>query len=170
MMMRYVGLAACLLLGACGGGGGNSGGSTPPPTGSNPPPSTPIAVSGAVQKGPFLVGSTVLVNKLDAQGRPTDSTVVTEIKDSIGSFSFQTTSAGPVQIVASGYYFSELTGNVSNGSLTLKALLEVQSTATQTAYVNILTHLINNRVLYTHRHVAPNSHSRALSSRRHELL
>lgn len=149
MMMRYVGLAACLLLGACGGGGGgNSGGSTPPPTGSNPPPSTSIAVSGAVQKGPFLVGSTVLVNKLDAQGRPTDSTVVTEIKDSIGSFSFQTTSAGPVQIVASGYYFSELTGNVSNGTLTLKALLEVQNTAAQTAYVNILTHLINNRVLH----------------------
>jgi N-acetylneuraminic acid mutarotase len=147
--MRYVGLAACLLVGACGGGGGdNSGGSTPPPTGSNPPPTTSISVSGAVQKGPFLVGSTVLVNKLDAQGRPTDSTIVTEIEDSIGSFSFQANGAGPVQIVASGYYFSELTGNVSSGTLTLKALLDVSSAASkQTAYVNILTHLVNNRVL-----------------------
>jgi N-acetylneuraminic acid mutarotase len=148
MSTRYVGLAACLLLAACGGGGGG-GTSTPPPGGSTTPPPTvtSLSVAGAVQKGPFLVGSTVLVNKLDAQGRPTDSTVVTEIKDSIGSFSFTTSSAGPVQIVASGYYFSELTGNVSNGTLTLKALYDVGSTATQTAYVNLMTHLINDRVL-----------------------
>ncbi|WP_116809686.1 Kelch repeat-containing protein [Steroidobacter cummioxidans] len=149
MMMRYVGLAACLLLGACGGGGGGgSGGGTPPPTGSEPPPSTSASVSGAVQKGPFLVGSTVLVNKLDTQGRPTDSTTVTEIADSIGSFSFRSTGTGPVQIIASGYYFNELTGNVSGGTLTLKALYDVGSASTQTAYVNILTHLINNRVLH----------------------
>lgn len=147
MTIRYVGLAACLLLAAC--GGGDSGTSTPPPGGgSTPPPAvTTLSVAGAVQKGPFLVGSTVLVNKLDAQGRPTDSTIVTEIKDSIGSFSFTTTGAGPVQIVASGYYFSELTGNVSNGTLTLKALYDVGSATTQTAYVNLMTHLINDRVL-----------------------
>jgi N-acetylneuraminic acid mutarotase len=148
MTMRYVGLAACFLLAACGSGGGGSDTSGPGPSGSsNPPPVTTVSVSGAVQKGPFLVGSTVLVNKLNAQGQPTDSTIVTEIQDSIGSFSFSTSTPGPVQIVASGYYFSELTGNVSNGSLTLKALYNVGSASTQTAYVNILTHLINGRVL-----------------------
>lgn len=153
MTMRWVSLAACLLLAACGGGGGSSGGSgnQDPSGSSNPPPVTPVppvAVSGAVQKGPFLVGSTVLVNRLDAQAHPTDSTIVTEIKDSIGSFSFTASTPSPVQIVATGYYFSELTGNVSNGTLTLKSLYNVSSTATQTAYVNILTHLINDRVLH----------------------
>jgi hypothetical protein len=104
-------------------------------------------VEGAVQKGPFMVGSTVLVNRLDSRGRPTSSTLVTEIEDSIGSFSFETTEAGPVQIVAIGYYFSELTGQISSGMLSLKGLYEVSGAARQTAHVNILTHLINDRVL-----------------------
>jgi N-acetylneuraminic acid mutarotase len=148
MTTRYVALAACFLLAACGGGGGSSGtGTQAPPGSSSPPPVTTVSVSGAVQKGPFLVGTPVLVNKLDAQHQPTDSTIVTQINDSIGSFSFSTSTPGPVQIVATGYYFSELTGNVSNGTLTLKALYNVGTTSTQTAYVNILTHLINDRVL-----------------------
>ena len=148
MVSRFVAFAAFLLLSACGGGG--TAGSTTPPQGSGPqtPPTPPsVSVAGAVQKGPFLVGSTVLVNKLDALGHPTDSTIVTEIEDSVGSFSFKSSSAGPVQIVASGYYFSELTGQVSSGTLTLKALYEVGSADRQTAYVNIMTHLINDRVL-----------------------
>jgi N-acetylneuraminic acid mutarotase len=148
--MRHIGLASFVFLAACGGGGGSSNNSTstpPPASNAPPPPVTTVGVRGAVQKGPFIVGSTVLVNKLDAQGRPTDSTVVTEVNDSIGSFSFNASSPGPVQIVATGYYFSELTGNVSNGSLTLKALYNVGGASTQSAYVNILTHLINNRVL-----------------------
>jgi N-acetylneuraminic acid mutarotase len=106
-----------------------------------------MSVAGAVQKGPFLVGSTVLVNQLTAIGAPTNSTLVTEIEDSIGTFSFDTTTPGPVQIVASGYYFNELTGQPSAGTLTLKALYQVSNDATQHAYVNIMTHLINDRVL-----------------------
>jgi N-acetylneuraminic acid mutarotase len=106
-----------------------------------------MSVAGAVQKGPFLVGSTVLVNQLTSNGAPTNSTLVTEIEDSIGTFSFDTTTPGPVQIVATGYYFNELTGQPSSGTLTLKALYQVSDAATQHAYVNIMTHLINDRVL-----------------------
>ena len=62
------------------------------------------------QKGRFLVRSTVLINLLDERGRSTMSTIVSKIEDSIGSFSFVTSQPGPVQLVASGYYFSELTG------------------------------------------------------------
>ena len=57
------------------------------------------------------------------------------------------TERGPVQIVATGYYFSELTGQISDGQLTLRALYEVGTDARQIAHVNILTHLINDRVL-----------------------
>ena len=112
-----------------------------------PVPATPVVIEGAVQKGPFIVGSTVLINRLDSRGRSTPSTLVAEIKDSVGSFSFETTESGPVQIVATGYYFSELTGQVSDGQLTLKAMYEVDTDARQVAHVNILTHLINDRVL-----------------------
>ena len=111
------------------------------------PPASPVLIEGAVQKGPFIVGSTVLINRLDDRGRSTPSTLVAEIEDSVGSFSFETTERGPVQIIATGYYFSELTGQISDGQLTLKALYEVGTDARQVAHVNILTHLINDRVL-----------------------
>ena len=109
--------------------------------------SSPVVIEGAVQKGPFIVGSTVFINRLDSRGRSTPSTLLAEIEDSIGSFSFETIESGPVQIVATGYYFSELTGQISDGQLTLKALYEVGTDARQVAHVNILTHLINDRVL-----------------------
>ena len=137
---RVVCVLAALALAGCGGGGGGT-----PSVG--PRLASPVLIEGAVQKGPFIVGSTVLINRLDSRGRSTPSTLVAEIEDSVGSFSFETTERGPVQIVATGYYFSELTGQISDGQLTLKALYEVSTDARQIAHVNILTHLINDRVL-----------------------
>jgi hypothetical protein len=90
----------------------------------------------------------VLINKLTTRGAPTDATLTTDIEDSIGTFSFNTTAPGPVQIVANGYYFNELTGQPSSGTLTLKALYEVNEQNDQRAYVNIMTHLVNERVLH----------------------
>ena len=153
MLKRYraLGLTALLGLAACGGGGGSAPTPPAPPT---PPPAAPpvtqapsVQVDGAVQKGPFLVGSTVLINRRDERGRSTSATILSEIKDSIGSFSFVTDDPGLVQIVATGYYFSELTGQVSSGTLTLRAILEIEDRPGQKAYVNIMTHLINDRVL-----------------------
>ena len=150
MSLRILSLVAVLLLGGCGGGSwrwplaDRRDTFAPAPT---PAPPPVVEVNGAVQKGPFLVGSTVLINLLDERGRSTPSTIVAEIEDSIGSFSFVTSQRGPVQLVASGYYFSELTGQVSFGVITLRALYEISDEQGQIAYVNILTHLINNRVL-----------------------
>jgi N-acetylneuraminic acid mutarotase len=148
MNYRPVVFVVGLLIVGCGGGGG---GSQPAPSAPTPPALTPpapsIAVSGAVQKGPFLVGSTVLINWLDNLGRPTASTIVSQVEDSIGSFDFVSTEPGPVQIVATGYYFSELTGQPSSGTLTLRALYQIGTQSTQKAYVNMLTHLINDRAL-----------------------
>ena len=113
----------------------------------NPPPSVAVDVRGTVQKGPFLVGSTVLINRLDNMGRSTSSTIVSQVEDSIGSFDFVSNEPGPVQIVASGYYFSELTGQPSDGTLTLRALYQLTNQPNQIAHVNMLTHLINDRAL-----------------------
>ena len=127
MNHRYVTLLAASWLAGCGGGGGGGqpAPNQPAPPAQNPPANPSLAVSGAVQKGPFLVGSTVLINRLDSLGRSTASTIVSQVEDSIGSFDFVSTEPGPVQIVASGYYFSELTGQVSNGTLTLRALYQI---------------------------------------------
>lgn len=72
---------------------------------------------------------------------------ITEITDSLGSFAFTVSESGPVQIISDGYYFSELTGEISSGTLALKAIYNASSDNEQQAYVNVLTHLINNRVL-----------------------
>lgn len=125
-------LSVILVLTACGGSENSS---------------APITISGAVQKGPFIVGTPVLVNKLDKYGNASESTVLTEIEDSIGSFSFEIEGNAPVQVISNGYYFSELTGQISSGTLTLKAIYNASGENKQVAYVNILTHLINDRVL-----------------------
>lgn len=150
MGMRSNAVVLCVLvsLGGCGGGAQAPSTITPPPaTPPVPPAPTPVEISGAVQKGPFLVGTTVLVNRRDERGNSTSATIVSEIEDSIGSFDFVTTESGLVQIIAQGYYFSELTGQISTSTLELKSLYEIGEEAGQTAYVNIMTHLINDRVL-----------------------
>lgn len=133
--------AACLLmsllfLAACGGGGSG-----------DTSTSSALTVHGAAQKGPFVINSTVMVNLLTATGQPTGETVITKTQDSIGNFSFGADHPGPVQIIAEGYHYNELTGRISASTLTLRAVYEVTSNSQQTAYVNVLTHLISNRVL-----------------------
>ena len=151
---RSLFLVGALALAGCGGGGSGSDsasstppGNTTPPANQTPAAPTSVVVAGAAQKGPFIVGSTVLVNRLDEQGKPTTSTLVTKIDDSVGSFSFETTERGTVQIIATGYYFSELTGQLSGGMLTLRGLYQMGDGSHQVAHVNLLTHLINDRVL-----------------------
>ena len=135
-------LALISLMAGCGGGGGGSAdtGGTPPPTSG-----TTRFVSATAEKGPFVIGSTVAVNRLDSQARPTASTLTTETEDNLGNFSFSI-EPGPVSISVDGFHFNEITGGLAQGRLTLRAIYEVQDTTTQRAHVNILTHLIHLRV------------------------
>ena len=129
-------LAAALA--ACGGGGG---GSTPTST----QPS--LTVSGAIQKGPFIVGSTVTINALANDGSNTASTVTTQTTNNFGDFTFAQPTGTKVQISATGFYRNEITGAVSSNSITLRSVYSVTSASTQNAYVNVLTHLTSGRVL-----------------------
>jgi hypothetical protein len=136
-------LSLFIFAAGCGGGGGSGGtdtGGTPPPTSG-----TTRFVSATAEKGPFVIGSTVSVNRLDSQARPTASTLTTETEDNLGNFSFSI-EPGPVSISVDGFHFNEITGSLAQGRLTLRAIYEVQDTTTQRAHVNILTHLIHLRV------------------------
>ena len=94
------------LFAGCGGGGG--GGSDP---GTSPPPPSGNArlVSATAEKGPFVIGSSVTVNRLDSQARPIASTLTTETEDNLGNFSFSI-DPGPVSISVDGLHFKESTG------------------------------------------------------------
>lgn len=126
--------AATLVLSACSEGDGGVIG-------------TGFKISGAVQKGPFVIGSEVLLNQLQANGTPSTSTILTEISDDLGNFKFDVTQSGPVLMTADGYHFNEITGKLSQGRLLLKAIYNATSEPDQHAFINILTHLAYKRTL-----------------------
>ena len=103
-----------------------------------------LSLNGCVQKGQFARGSQITVfglnNKLEATGESWPSNII----DATGSFSvgIQGNSAY-LEMRASGYYFNEVLGDMSDGSITLEAL--TASNAKQ-VNVNILTHLVRPRI------------------------
>ncbi|MDH5548098.1 MAG: hypothetical protein OEZ43_21180 [Gammaproteobacteria bacterium] len=107
---------------------------------------TEFKISGSAQKGPYVIGSEVLINQLLNDGTPSTETVLTEIDDNLGSFRFSLTKTGPILITADGYHFNEITGGLSQARLQLKAIKFIESATDQKIYVNILTHLSYKRI------------------------
>ncbi len=144
-----------LLLSGCGGGDSTENQES-------------VDISGAVQKGPFVIGSVVSINELSATGAATNATLTTQTKDDLGNFTFSYSENSLLQINASGYYRNEITGELSNGILNLSSIVQITDSENQSAHVNILTHLISSRVLKL---IAEgNSHEDAISSATQELI
>ena len=103
------------------------------------------ALTGAVEKGPFVVGSTVDVATLDDTLAPTGEVFTTRTIDDAGRFSVELGGAtSPVSIESTGFYYNEVTGSLSGAPLTLRALDETMAGANQ-AYLNVITHLAYER-------------------------
>ncbi|MBU1221264.1 hypothetical protein KKF34_00535 [Myxococcota bacterium] len=103
-------------------------------------------LSGSVQKGPYLLGSTINVIKLNDDLEPSGLVFVTSTYNDNGEFSVSVDSASPVLIEGYGYFFNENTGAVSKSLLTLRSLYFPQTETVQNTRVNILTHLTVERV------------------------
>ena len=106
---------------------------------------TRVTLRGGVAKGPFVLGSSVTVSPLDAMGEPTGMVFKTNTIDDEGRFQLSFSYQGPVALEGNGYYFNESSRALSLGPLTLNALGHITSTGTQSAFVNILTHLTFQR-------------------------
>jgi len=126
---------SALLQAGCGGGDGADG-----------IIGTGFNISGAANKGPFVIGSSVTVSVLSDDGEPTANTIVTKTSNDLGQFSFKLENPGPVQINVQGYHFNEITGRLSNSTLTLRAIYDASEQNQQNAQVNILTHIANDRI------------------------
>ncbi|WP_437297187.1 FG-GAP-like repeat-containing protein [Sorangium sp. So ce426] len=101
-----------------------------------------VQLTGAVEKGPFVVGSSVVISVLGHDLTPTGQTFITATDDDLGHFEVALAHPGPVSIVSEGFYYNEVTGRLSDAPLTLRALFDVAGNAPeQTAYVNLITHL-----------------------------
>ncbi len=105
-------------------------------------------ISGFVQKGPFINGTSISINELNTDLSQTGKTYSTQITDNKGSFEF-----GNIELVsnfvslrADGFYFNETFGEQSTSQITLYALSDVSDKTTFNA--NVLSHLEKPRVEY----------------------
>lgn len=103
-------------------------------------------IHGKVEKGPFISGSDISIQPMDENLQVLGSMFNTSISDNSGSFAlgsreFTTPYA---EFMANGYFFNEVTGELSSGTITLRALVDLSNSTT--VNVNILTHLKYARI------------------------
>lgn len=97
----------------------------------------------SVQKGPFQPGGEVVVMQLDEAGEEIGEQQTTEVGTN-GEFTLPGTDwSGPSAIGVTGTYFDETTGNFSDQSMTLHAVINLPEEAG--ANVNLYTHLVAHR-------------------------
>ena len=103
--------------------------------------------SGVSQKGPFLTGSSVVVQELLGKTfMQTGRSFLTSISNDRGEFTFHNvTLASRYAIVQANGYYQRENGGTSKGPLTLNALVDFANR--ETVNINILTHLEFKRVL-----------------------
>lgn len=107
---------------------------------------TDFVLHGVSQKGPFINGSSVLVQGLSDELTPINEVYNTQIADDSGAFTLNVTLTAPyVEVVVDGYYFDEIANRLSSSTLTLRSVAAAQD-ATPTN-VNILSTLEKGRLL-----------------------
>ena len=104
-------------------------------------------VGGKVEKGPFVSGTAIQMQPLDADLDETGESFTSTITDNEGTFTFgsKLLKSPYVKLSASGYYFNEVTGELSKGTLALNAVANLQNAAD--VNLNILSHLKYQRVM-----------------------
>lgn len=108
---------------------------------------TNFNVGGKVEKGPFVRGTAIQMQPLDADLDETGESFTSTITDNEGTFTFgsKLLKSPYVKFSASGYYFNEVTGELSKGTLALNAVANLQNAAD--VNLNILSHLKYQRVM-----------------------
>ena len=142
--MRYLGLALVILLATTISCREDEEAVTPPATDLT----FTVDLTGYVQKGPFINGTSMIISELNDSLAATGKTFTTQITDNQGFFAIKTSQVDytNLQLTASGFYFDEVKGEKSSAQLTLFALADVSQGAA--INVNVLSHLEFNRVAY----------------------
>ena len=141
-MRKFWLLLSILFIWTCGGGGGSS------PTEPEVPPIVInlTSLDGQAQKGPFNNGTAINIAELSNTLSPTGRNFSSAITDNTGRFSVANVQLESpyVELRATGFYFNEVSNEISTGQLTLYALSNL--TGKTSINVNILTHLEKNRM------------------------
>ncbi len=104
-------------------------------------------LTGIVQKGPYI-DAFISLYELNPTLHQTGKKFCTQITSNRGSFEIDNVvlSSQYAELKANGYYFNEVTGNISSYHLTLGAISDIKDISS--VNVNLLTHLENERVKY----------------------
>lgn len=103
-------------------------------------------VKGKVEKGPFIKGSTITLQPLDSKMNSLGTSYPGIIIDDDGSFDMGSLKldAPYALLTTNGYFYNEVYGDLSNGTITLQAIVDLKDNST--VNVNLLTHLTKERV------------------------
>lgn len=103
-------------------------------------------VKGKVEKGPLVSGSTVEMRTLDKSLVATGESFTSNIENNAGDFNYGSlkVSSPYAKLTADGYFFNEVSGNLSTSTIKLNAFVDL--TDNTTINVNVLTHLKSQRV------------------------
>lgn len=108
---------------------------------------TEYDVMGNAQKGPFINGSSVMIYDLDSDFKPTGRTfhISTDAK---GHFELTDIklSSDYVQMVADGFYYNEVSGDLSDERIMLKAFVNLAGNSI--ININVFTNLEYERIRY----------------------
>ena len=111
-------------------------------------PVSKTVFTGKVQKGPFVEGSSVDIFELAQDFSQTGKVFTTTILDKQGTFEQRDMqlSSQFAELRATGYYFNEVNGKLSESPLTLTAVADISDI--DNVNVNILTTLERERIYY----------------------
>lgn len=144
-MKKLILLSTICVLIACSGDPINDEPGKPNPQPNPNPDITTYSVNGNVQKGPFTQGTSITIQALDESLNPTGASYQTKTSDDAGTFKINNKiESRYVEIIATGYYFNEISGRISNSTITLRSLSDL--TEKGNTNVNILTTLEADRI------------------------
>lgn len=105
-------------------------------------------VSGVVQKGPFAAGSKIIAYELNGDSLLQTGKAFVGKTDKRGAFKLNNVSLVSQYAIleGSGYFFNEVTGEKSQGQISLNALVDLSNR--EKVNVNLLTQLEYDRVVY----------------------
>lgn len=103
-------------------------------------------VMGKVEKGPMIRGSHVEMRTLDEYMVPTGNSYTATIDNNLGDFNYGALKMNSphAKLTADGYFFNEVDGKLSKGTIKLDAIVDLKDNST--INVNVLTHLKSKRI------------------------
>lgn len=105
-------------------------------------------ISGFVQKGPFINGTSITISELENDLSQTGKSYNTQITDNKGGFEISNVEiiSNFISLRADGFYYNEVLGEQSGSQITLYAISDISDKST--INVNLLSHLEKSRVEY----------------------